>query len=127
VIVNGDILSDVDLTLLWEERAPAVMALRRQAQPIHTGVSLELDTTDAISGTVRGVAKVVGEGDPGLHFTGIHVLDRSVLDLVPPGESCIIRTAYKALIPEGKVRGRLHPGEWTDIGTIAEYEAANAV
>ncbi len=116
-IVNGDILSDVDLTALWEERAPAVMSVRRQAEPIHTGLSL-------VEGVVRGLDRVVGVGDPGFHFTGVHVLDRDVLDLVPPsGESCIVRTAYKALIPLGKVRGLLHAGAWTDIGTLAEYEA----
>lgn len=120
VVVNGDILSDVDLTALWREPAPAVMALRRQDAPVHTGVRLDA------GGVVRGIAGVVGEGDPGLHFTGVHVLDNDVLDLVPPGEQCIVRTAYRALIPEGRVRGRLHAGEWTDIGTLAEYAAANA-
>lgn len=116
-VVNGDILSDVDLTALWNEPAPAVMSVRRQSQPIHTGLSL-------VDGVVRGVDRVVGVGDPAFHFTGVHVLDRAVLDLVPPvGESCIVRTAYKALIPEGKVRGLVHEGAWTDIGTLVEYEA----
>lgn len=116
-IVNGDILSDVDLTALWNEPAPAVMALRAQAGPVHTGVALR-------DGVVTGIERVVGEADATLHFTGVHVLDRAVLDLVPAeGEACIIRTAYKALIPQGRVRGRVHAGAWTDIGTLAEYEA----
>jgi NDP-sugar pyrophosphorylase family protein len=118
VVVNGDILADVDLRALWDEPAPAVMALRRQDRPIHTGIRLE-------DGVVRGITGVVDEGDPALHFTGIHVLDRDVLELVPPGEQCIIRTAYRTLVPEGKVRGRIHAGEWTDIGTIEEYRAVN--
>lgn len=114
-VVNGDILSDVDLTALFAERAPAVMALRSQSSAVHTGVSLE-------GGVVRGIDRVVGLGDPALHFTGIHVLDNAVLDLVPPaGEACIIRTAYKVLIPEGKVRGLVHAGSWVDIGTLDEY------
>jgi NDP-sugar pyrophosphorylase family protein len=118
VVVNGDILADVDLTALWRVDAPAVMALRPQDQPVHTGIAL-------VDGVVRGIAGVVGEGDPGLHFTGIHVLRREVLDRVPPGPQCIIRTAYRALVPEGKVRGVVHAGAWTDIGTLAEYAAVN--
>ncbi|GDX79367.1 hypothetical protein LBMAG42_11780 [Deltaproteobacteria bacterium] len=119
-VVNGDILSDVDLTALFREPAPAVMAVRRQITPVHTGVSLE-------GGVVKGIDRVVGVGDPSLHFTGIHVLDRAVLDLVPAaGEACIIRTAYKALIPEGKVRGLVHPGSWVDIGTLDEYARVGA-
>jgi NDP-sugar pyrophosphorylase family protein len=117
VVANGDILSDIDLGALWAIDAPAVMALRPQAAPVHTGVSL-------VDGVVRGISRVVGEGDPGLHFTGVHVLRRDVLTRVPAGEQCIIRTAYKALIPEGQVRGVVHTGAWTDIGTLAEYESA---
>lgn len=116
VVVNGDVLTDVDLSALWAEPAPAVMALRPQPTPRFTGVRL----TD---GRVTGITGVVGEGDPGLHFTGVHVLDRGVLDLVPDGEQCIIRTAYRALIPQGQVRGRVHTGAWNDIGTPADYEA----
>lgn len=116
VVVNGDILSDVDLTALVAEPAPAVMALRRQATPEKTGVSVDAD------GVVRGIAGVVGAGDPGVHFTGVHALDRDVLELVPPGEQCIVRTVYKALIPQGRVRGVMHAGTWTDIGTLEEYE-----
>ncbi len=116
-VVNGDILANVDLTALWREPAPAVMALRRQAARVHTPVGLR-------EGLVTGIDGVVGTASAELHFTGIHVLDRSVLDLVPPeGEACIVRTAYRALIPEGRVRGLVHEGEWTDIGTLAEYEA----
>lgn len=122
VVLNGDILSDVDLTALWNEPARAVMAVRAQAEPIHTGLSLTFDTET--SGVVGGISGIVGEGNPVLHFTGVHVLDRDVLDLVPPtGESCIVRTAYRTLIPQGQVRGRLHPGAWKDIGTLPEYES----
>lgn len=116
VVVNGDILSDVDLGALWAIDAPAVMALRRQERPVHTGVALR-------DGVVRGISGVVGEGDPGLHFTGVHVLRRETLTMVPPGEQCIIRTVYRELIPRGEVRGVVHPGRWTDIGTLAEYDA----
>lgn len=116
VIVNGDILSDVDLGALWDEPAEAVMAVRRQAAPVHTGIAWQ-------DGVVTGIGNVVGAGDPAFHFTGVHVLERHLLELVPEGEACIIRTVYKALVPDGRVRARLHEGAWNDIGTLAEYEA----
>jgi NDP-sugar pyrophosphorylase family protein len=127
VVVNGDILADVDLTALLHEPAPAVMALRPQPTPAITPVALD------VSGVVRGIGGVVGglpgspplarDADTGLHFTGVHALDRAVLEHVPAGEQCIVRTAYRALIPEGRVRGIVHQGAWTDIGTLQEYEA----
>lgn len=127
VVVNGDILSDIDLGALWAIDAPAVMALRPQARPVHTGVALEVgfvgSEAGGIHGVVQGIQNVVGVGDPALHFTGVHVLRREVLDLVPPGEQCIVRTAYRALVPTGQVRGVVHTGRWTDIGTLEEYAA----
>jgi mannose-1-phosphate guanylyltransferase len=127
VVVNGDILADVDLTAVMNAPAPAVMALRPQARPDITPVALDA------AGVVRGIGGVVGaahdasplarDADTGFHFTGVHALDRDVLERVPEGEQCIVRTAYRALIPEGRVRGVVHHGEWTDIGTLAEYEA----
>jgi NDP-sugar pyrophosphorylase family protein len=119
VVVNGDILSDVDLGTLWAVEAPAVMALRAQSEPVHTGVALR----DSV---VTGISNVVGEGDPGLHFTGVHVLDREVLAYVPDGEQCVVRTVYRRLIPTGVVRGIVHTGRWTDIGTLAEYDAVKS-
>lgn len=122
VVVNGDILCDVDLSRLWAEDAPAVMALRPQSTPVHTGVGLLRDPVGE-AGVVTGIRGVVGTSTDDLHFTGVHVLRRDVLDLVPPGEQCVIRTAYRALIPDGHVRGVVHTGRWTDIGTVPEYEA----
>lgn len=116
VIVNGDILSDVDLGALWAEPAEAVMALRRQERPVHTAIAWE-------DGVVSGIGNIVGSGDPAFHFTGVHVLDRHLLDLVPEGEQCVIRTVYGVLVPQRRVRALLHTGAWNDIGTLAEYEA----
>lgn len=116
VVLNGDILADVDLGALWRTPAPAVMAVRARGQEKHTPIAVR-------DGRVTGIGGVVGEGDGDWHFTGVHVLDRAVLDLVPPeGEACIIRTAYRALVPRGEVRAREHGGYWCDVGTVDEYE-----
>lgn len=121
VVLNGDILCDVDLTALWEQKAPAVMALRGQKDGRHTGISWTEDGPD--QGTVRGISRVVGEGDPAFHFTGVHVMERRLLETVPPGEQCIIRTVYRERVPRGEVRAVLHRGAWADIGTPEEYAA----
>ena len=120
LVANGDILTDVDLRALWAIDAPAVMALRPQATPVHTPVMLR-------DGVVTGIAGVVGDPGGGHHFTGIHVLSRAALDLVPPGEQCIIRTVYRSLVPRGDVRGLVHLGAWADIGTLEEYERVRGV
>lgn len=116
VVLNGDTLCDVDLSALWAIEAPAVMALRQQSTARHTAIAWN-------DGSVTGISGVVGEGDPRYHFTGVHVLYRDVLSLIPSeGEQCVIRTVYKSLIPKAQVKGMLHQGLWVDIGTPEEYK-----
>ncbi|HNC99092.1 MAG TPA: sugar phosphate nucleotidyltransferase [Myxococcota bacterium] len=119
VVLNGDILCDVDLGALMAMPTPAAMALRAQAQARHTGIAWDPQTQ-----RVTGIAGVVGTGDPAWHFTGVHVLNRELLESIPSGEQCIIRTVYKALVPQGRVGAQLHTGAWADIGTPEEYAAA---
>jgi NDP-sugar pyrophosphorylase family protein len=71
------------------------------------------------------VAEPVGAVHRDSHFTGIHALDRSMLELVPEGFACIIRTAYIARVPDRLVRAVRHDGAWLDIGDPAAYLDAN--
>ena len=128
VVVNADVLCDVDLRELVEHvpDGGACMALRHHAvDAARYGVV----ATNADGTLVRltTVASVAGERPyrNDTHFTGVHALDRAALDLVPDGEQCIIRTAYKALVPERRVRGLDHEGLWLDIGDPSAYLAAN--
>ncbi len=126
LVVNADILCDVDLSGLLAQlpEGGASMALRSSPEAARLG-EVEVDE----GGTVRRIGAVVGEpgaGVGGAHFTGIHALDRAALDLVPEeGESCIIRTAYRALVPQGKVRAQRHEGLWFDVGSASAYLEAN--
>jgi mannose-1-phosphate guanylyltransferase len=123
VIVNGDVLSDVDLAALLDAVPPggAAMALRPAPEAAQIG-PVEMDEEGVV---VRITSVVPGQGIAGTHFTGVHAMDRDTLQRVPEGEQCIVRTAYKALVPQRKVAGRLHRGAWVDIGTPGAYWAAN--
>lgn len=120
VVLNGDILSDVDLQALVAAPYPAVMAVRAQGERRHTPIAVR-------DGRVTGIEGIVGEAGGAWHFTGVHALDNAVLDRVPPrGEACIIRTAYRELVAEGRVGAVEHAGDWADIGTLDEYHRARA-
>lgn len=129
VVVNADVLADLDLTAL-RAAVPdggAAMALRRSAEDAPrygvvaadaVGVVVELTTVARDDGAVP-VARDT-------HFTGLHAMDRATLALIPAsGEACVVRTAYRALVPQRKVRAVVHPGTWLDVGDCAAYLAAN--
>jgi len=125
VIVNADILSDVDLTALMDAlpEGGASMALRMDPCAADIG-PVEADASGQI---VRITSVVPSEnGISGTHFTGVHAVSRTAIASIPEsGEQCVIRTAYKALVPAGLVGRILHGGSWVDVGKPDAYLAAN--
>jgi mannose-1-phosphate guanylyltransferase len=126
-VVNGDVLCDGDLTALLADCAgpgvDASMLLRRSKEAAQHGIV----AVDAAGRVVRltSLCHLPGATAVDTHFTGVHALRRSALDRVPSeGFACVVRSAYAALVPEGRVRGRLHAGAWVDIGDPATYLAA---
>jgi NDP-sugar pyrophosphorylase family protein len=125
VIVNADILSDVDLVALVAAMPidGAAMALRVADDAEAIG-PVEADA----SGHVVRITSVVSSDDgiPGTHFTGVHAMSRAAVEQIPAhGEQCVIRTAYKELVPKALVGHIRHTGAWVDVGRPDSYLAAN--
>ena len=127
LVWNGDILASLDAAELVaaHARAPgreATLAVR--ALPAGEGnvgvdahgriVRLRRETTR--EGEVRGGA-----------FLGIHVVGEA-LRRVLPAEGCLVGDVYLPSLRAGKTLRTFEVGalEWHDIGTLNDYEAANA-
>lgn len=125
VIVNADILSDVDLSALMAALPDdgAAMALRPDPSWQEIGPVLR----DEAGRVVRISTVVPSEaGTPGTHFTGVHAMSQASVALVPEdGLQCVVRTAYKELVPQGRVGSTVHTGAWIDVGTPEAYLQAN--
>jgi len=125
VVVNGDILSDVDLTALLDAVPSGGAAMALRADPtLGARAPVEADEEGVVV-RMREFAGTPGIGIEGTHFTGIHAADRDTLSDVPDGFGCIVRTAYTRRLPARVIRSILHDGRWIDIGTPADYLAAN--
>jgi NDP-sugar pyrophosphorylase family protein len=128
-VLNADVLHDVDLTALLAAvpEGGAAMALREDRAAPGYGI-VAADAEDRIvelAAVASGPA--VGPVERTTHFTGIHAMDRSALARIPPGFQCVVRTAYRELVPERKVAGIRYPGPWLDAGDPAAYVDANLV
>lgn len=128
VVVNGDVLTDVDLGALLAGLGDrdAVMALRPQ-QP---GEAYGIVALDAAGTVVDLVGLAEAAATPPVrrdcHFTGLHALRTTLLDHVPAtGAACIVRSAYRAVVPTGRVAGQVHHGTWVDLGDPAGVLRAN--
>jgi NDP-sugar pyrophosphorylase family protein len=126
VVVNGDVLADVDLRGMIDRLdadTGTVMALR-DGGPQYGIVAFDSrETVVDLVGLAE--AEPVGAVDRTRHFTGIYALDQRVLEHVPPGEACIVRTAWTKLVPQRQVGAWRHDGIWVDLGNPQLYLEAN--
>jgi mannose-1-phosphate guanylyltransferase len=134
--LNGDVLTDLDLTaLLAAHNASAVPLPQSGGQtnsaaggaratialhPVSDSSAYGLVRTD-VDGAVLEFTEKTGEAIPGEINAGMYVLERSVLELIPPGEEVSIeRDVFPRLVGEG-LHGLRLDGYWMDIGTPERY------
>jgi mannose-1-phosphate guanylyltransferase len=138
LVLNGDVLADLDLSALikthQELGAAATLALYPVEDPGSYGLVRRAGGPRGASG-----APATGEGEV-LEFiekpgsgpfraneinAGAYVLDRTVLDLIPPGRMVSIeREVFPRLVGRGLYGQRLE-GYWMDIGTPERYLQAS--
>lgn len=120
VVMNGDILTDIDLTRAYEQhrktRPPATLILHNHP-PFN---KIRIDG----AGRITDIPRVYAER--GLAFTGIHILEPEILDHIPEGFSDIVE-CYRLLMNAGKtIRSCVSRSHvWHDIGSLPDYLRAN--
>jgi mannose-1-phosphate guanylyltransferase len=122
--LNGDVLTDLDLSALLAAHADRGARAMLGLHPVEDSSAYGLVSTDA-NGAVLEFLEKTGERAPGEVNAGMYVLDRSVLDLIPAGEKVSIeRDVFPRLVGDG-LHGLRLDGYWMDIGTPERYLQAN--
>jgi mannose-1-phosphate guanylyltransferase len=126
LVLNGDVLCDLDLTALIEQHgstgAQATIALYPVPDPTGYGLIHRHDDGE--------VTEFLEKPEPDQIDTdeinaGAYLLERSVLDLIPPDTAVSIeREVFPRMVGEGLYGIRLE-GYWIDIGTPDRYLEAN--
>lgn len=122
--LNGDVLTDLDLTALLRahesRRARASLGLHPVQDAAPYGL-VELGE----DGAVLAFEEKTGRHEPGQVNAGMYVLERSVLDLIPAGEAVSIEhDVFPKLVGAG-LYGLPLEGYWMDIGTPERYLQAS--
>jgi mannose-1-phosphate guanylyltransferase len=122
--LNGDVLTDLDLTALLhahdERGAQATLGLH----PVEDSSAYGLVHSDP-QGAVLEFLEKTGEAVPGEINAGMYALERSVLELIPSGEEVSIeRDVFPRLVGQG-LHGLRLDGYWMDIGTPERYLQAS--
>jgi len=122
--LNGDVLTDLDLSALLashrERDAVATIALH----PVEDASAYGLVHTGS-DGEVLEFLEKTGERAPGEVNAGMYVLERSVLDPIRTGENVSIeRDVFPRLVGNG-LHGLRLDGYWKDIGAPDRYLQAS--
>ena len=122
-VLNGDILTDFDISALWraheELDGRGTITLMEVGDPSAYGLVLR-DDRDRVTDFIEKPK----EAPPGGAFVnaGAYVLERDVLDLVPRnGSVSFEREVFPALVAEGGLYAHPAKGYWLDIGTPERY------
>jgi mannose-1-phosphate guanylyltransferase len=120
VVMNGDILTDIDLIRVYEQHEktrPLATLILHDHEPFN---KIRIDGSGRITDIPRAY------GPEGLAFTGIHILDPEILSHIPEGFSDIV-DCYRRLMDAGKtILSYVSQGHsWHDIGSLPDYVRAN--
>jgi mannose-1-phosphate guanylyltransferase len=122
--LNGDVLTDLDLSALLRTHSDRGAKATLGLHPVDDSSAYGLVNRDGDGAVVEFLEKT-GEAAPGEVNAGMYVLERSVLDLIPPDEEVSIeRDVFPRLVGDG-LHGTRLDGYWVDIGTPERYLQAS--
>jgi aminoglycoside/choline kinase family phosphotransferase/CTP:phosphocholine cytidylyltransferase-like protein len=124
LVLNADIVCDIDLANVFQfhqrHAAPVTMVMH----DCNAFNSVWVDQNDRIASFRHDFQPTAGMRQ--LAFTGIHVLDRRVLDFLPASGPAHIIDAYQQMLDSGEpiIAFVSRDHYWQDIGTPENYRAA---
>jgi mannose-1-phosphate guanylyltransferase len=122
--LNGDVLTDLDLSALLRSHRGSGATATIGLHPVEDSSAFGL-VRRGEGGEVQEFLEKTGEAAPGDVNAGIYVLERSALDPIQPGENVSIeREVFPRLVGRGLHAERLD-GYWMDIGTPERYLQAS--
>ncbi|TLS66559.1 nucleotidyltransferase family protein [Mariprofundus erugo] len=103
---NADVLSDIDVQALagaWSQQGAMIALVANPDHHPHGDFGLEH-------------GRVVADGSPRYTFAGVSVWDAGVFEAYGAGDAFSLTVPMRRLIAAGDCSGKLHHGEWFDIG-----------
>jgi NDP-sugar pyrophosphorylase family protein len=124
VVLNGDVLTDVDLSAVVARHERAAATATILLTPVPNPAAYGLVETDGDGRVRRFLEKPRPEQITTNQINaGVYVLESRALEIMKPGVNISIeRFFFPALLERGDVvLGPVHPGYWIDIGTPEKY------
>jgi mannose-1-phosphate guanylyltransferase len=130
LVLNGDILTDLDLSAVMEAHArtgaAGTVVLTPVEDPSAFGLVRLHDDHSVEAFVEKPSPQELRPGEPFRINAGTYLLDPSVLDDIPAGRAVSVeREVFPSLAEAGALFGFPSDAYWRDIGTPASYLAAH--
>jgi NDP-sugar pyrophosphorylase family protein len=121
LMMNGDILTDIDLSEMLAQHTSQSAVMTVASKIIETKLSLGvLDVRDGLIEAYREKPTVTNRSG-----IGIYLLEPIVQQYIAPGQRIDVPDLINLLLKDRKrVACYDHTGKWTDIGLLEDYERA---
>jgi mannose-1-phosphate guanylyltransferase len=120
-VLNGDVLTDIDLTAELDEHERSGARVTLALHPVDDTSSYGVVPTDSEGRVEAFLEKGEGEAPTNRINAGAYVVEREVVEGIPPGRAVSFeREVFPALVGDG-LYGFPAPGYWIDIGTPERY------
>ena len=121
LVLNGDVLTDVDLTAELAQHESSGASVTLALYPVDDTASYGVVLTDDEGRVTQFIEKVEGEAPTNRINAGAYVIERDVVETIPAGRAVSFeREVFPALVGNG-LRGYAAEGYWIDIGTPERY------
>jgi mannose-1-phosphate guanylyltransferase len=121
IVLNGDVLTDLDLTAELAQHADTGARATLALYPVEDTASYGVVPTDAEGRVEAFLEKSEGEAPTNRINAGSYVIDRDVIESIPAGRPVSFeREVFPALVGDG-LYGYAAEGYWIDIGTPDRY------
>ena len=119
VVVNGDVLSDIDVSELIAFHRKVGAEGTISLTPVDDPSAFGVVPTDDRGRVQAFIEKPKAEDAPtNLINAGYYVLEPSVLGRIPAGRKVNIeRETFPAMVADGRLFARADPAYWLDVGT----------
>ena len=130
LVLNGDILTDLDIDALVRHHDAAgragTLALTPVEDPSRYGLVRLHPDLRVEAFLEKPQPSELRDGEPFLINAGTYLLEREVLDRIPPATPCSIeRDTFPTLARDGRLTGFASESYWRDIGTPESYLQAH--
>ena len=121
IVLNGDVLTDIDLSVELAQHAETGARATLALYPVDDTASYGVVPTDSEGRVEAFLEKTDGDAPTNRINAGAYVIERDVIEAIPAGRPVSFeREVFPGLVGDG-LYGYLAEGYWIDIGTPERY------